>query len=140
MPIRSPSRLGFTLIELMVLITIFTAMLVVAVPPVSSYLRSNELEASADRLAADLHYARSVSIANGRIMRFQGVDGGYTITDPVSGDVLRNHNFGGGCTFDLDVDADFFPWGMADAVVINMSSCAGTRTINVLPTGIVEVP
>lgn len=133
------SRTGFTLIELMVLITLFTALLVVAAPPINKYLISNRLDTSADRLAADLQLARSLAIANGQILRFQADADGYSIVDPSNGTVVREREFGGDCSLDFDVTADFFPWGMAEARVLNMSSSAGTRTINILPTGIVEV-
>jgi type II secretion system protein H len=138
MPRRQIGRHGFTLIELMVMITIFTAMLAVAMPPINNYLRTNQLDTQADRLAADLQFARSVSIATGTVVRFQGTAVGYTLTDPVDGTTLRQHNFDH-CQLDADITADFFPWGMADSRVLNMSSGAGTRTITLLPTGIVEV-
>jgi type II secretory pathway pseudopilin PulG len=133
------SRCGFTLIELMVMITLFTALLVVAAPPINNYLTSNRLDTNADRLAADLQLARSLSIANGQILSFQADATSYRIVDLSSGDVLREREFDGGCALDVDVTANFFPWGMAEARVINMANGSGTRTINLLPTGIVEV-
>jgi len=136
---RNSTRQGFTLIELMVMITVFTAMVTIALPPLNNYLRSNQLDTEADRLAADLQYARSIAIRDSRILRFTGADGNYTLTDAVSGDVIRQRDFDGGCTFALNVTADFYPWGMADAMVISVGSCAGTRNLNLLPTGIVEV-
>jgi type II secretory pathway pseudopilin PulG len=135
----TPPRQGFTLIELMVLITLFTALLVVAAPPINGYLNSNRLEINADRLAADLQYTRSIAIANGQTMRFQATETGYRIVEPGSGSIIRERVFDGGCALSLAVNADFFPWGMAESRVINMANCAGSRTITLLPTGIVEV-
>ena len=66
---RNSTRQGFTLIELMVMITIFTALITISLPPLNNYLRSNQLDTEADRLAADLQYARSIAIRVGESRR-----------------------------------------------------------------------
>lgn len=132
-------RAGFTLIELLVIITLFGMMMSMAVPPFLNYVRSNRLDTNTDRLAADLQLARSLSISNGQILRFTADATGYTITDPVNGRTIRQRQFDGGCALALNATADFFPWGMADATVLDLSNCAGGRRINLLPTGMVEV-
>jgi hypothetical protein len=53
---------------------------------------------------------------------------------------LRTREFSDGMTLDLAQSTDFFPWGMADSVVFILSSRGESRQINVLPTGMVEVP
>ena len=137
--VRHIRRDGFTLVELLVIITLFGMMMTMAVPPFLNYVRSNRLDTNTDRLAADLQLARSLSISNGQILRFVADANGYTITDPVNGRTIRSRQFDGGCTLALNANADFFPWGMADTAVLDLSNCAGGRRINLLPTGLVEV-
>lgn len=132
-------RRGFTMVEMMVVISLIGLMAVVSAPPLFRYIQSNRLQTSTDRMVADMQYARSVAISSGRILRFAATPLGYTLTDPVSGDVLRTKNFDHGLTLDAAVTVDFFPWGMANAAVLNMTNAAGAARIDVLPTGIVEV-
>ena len=136
---RRPDRAGFSLVEMMIIIVIIGILATVAGPPMYRYLQSNRLQTGTDRMVADLQYARSLSIANGDILRFAATAGGYSLTDPVSGTVYRQRNFEHGMQLGMAQTADFFPWGMADATVFNLSNTTGGRQVNLLPTGIVEV-
>lgn len=136
---KTRHRRGFTLVELMVVISLVGLMAAVSAPPLFRYIQSNRLQAGADRIVADMQYARSVSISTGRILRFTATQAGYTLTDPVNGTVLRAKNFEHGVALDAPVTVDFFPWGMANGAVLNLANVAGTARIDLLPTGIVEV-
>ena len=136
---RWPQRRGFTLTEMMVVISLIGLMAVVSAPPLFRYIQSNRLQIGTDRMVADMQYARSRAISSGRILRLTATAAGYTLTDPVSGDVLRSKNFEHGLALDAGATIDFFPWGMASAAVLNMNNAAGATRIDVLPTGIVEV-
>ncbi len=137
MPMRG--RTGFTLVEMMVLVGIFGLVVALAIPNVASYVRSNQLDTSVDRMAADLNLARTMSITNGRIFRLTTTEAGYRLVDTFSGEVLRDRSFDGDVALEAADSAQFFPWGMADAKVFNLSSRVGDRSINLLPTGVVEV-
>jgi len=132
-------RQGFTLVEMMLVITLVGVMAAMAAPPFFRYLASNRLATQADRMVADLQYARSLSVANSQILRFSVTPTGYELTNPVTGTVLRDIDFARGLGADAAVTADFFPWGMADPTVINLSGTIGTKRITVMPTGLVEV-
>ena len=132
-------RAGFTLVEMMVLVGIFGLVVALSIPNVASYVRSNQLDTSVDRMAADLNLARTMSITNGRIFRLTTTEGGYRLVDTISGEVLRNRSFEGDVALDTADSAQFFPWGMAEAKVFNLTSSVGDRSINLLPTGVVEV-
>lgn len=134
-----PNRRGFTLVEMMVIIVIVGLMAAIATPGIFRYVQSNRLQTTVDRMAADMQYARSLSIANGQILRFSVTGAGYRLTDPVSGTVFRDKTFEHGLKLAIDQTADFYPWGMADARVFNISNSTGARQVNLLPTGIVEV-
>jgi len=139
MPRFKCSRQGFNLIELMVVIAIVGVIAGIAAPPIFRYVNSNRLQTNADRLAADLQYARTVSISNATILRFISTPAGYQVTNPLTGDVLREKNFTHGLNLGVSQTSDFYPWGMADPNVFNVSNGNGTITVNLLPTGIVEV-
>jgi prepilin-type N-terminal cleavage/methylation domain-containing protein len=136
---RTVRRQGFTMVEMMIVISLIGLMAAISAPPLFRYIQSNRLQTGTDRMVADMQYARSVAISSGRILRFAATEAGYTLTDPVSGDVLRSKNFEHGMALDAAVTVDFFPWGMANGAVLNISNPAGAARVDVLPTGIVEV-
>ena len=52
---------------------------------------------------------------------------------------IRQRTFGGDISLGAATQADFFPWGAADATILDLGNGCQTRTVNILPTGIVEV-
>lgn len=139
MPRFNCRRQGFTLIELMVVIAIVGVIAGISAPPIFRYVASNRLQTSADRLAADLQYARALSISTSTILRFTSTPAGYQLTDPVSGDVIREKQFSDEMGLGVNQTADFYPWGMADATVFNISNHSDNVVVNLMLTGIVEV-
>nr|MEE4269424.1 GspH/FimT family pseudopilin [Candidatus Krumholzibacteria bacterium] len=138
---RSPGcRSGFSLVEMMIVVLLLGIVASIATPPMVKYLQSSRLQTQADQLAADLQYARSLSIANGVVLQFASTEAGYVLRDPASGRVFKTMNFDGGPQLDMAQDTFFFPWGMADDTTFTMNGHGQSRQIRVLPTGIVEVP
>lgn len=135
-----PGRSGFSLVEMMMVVLLIGIVATVAAPPMFRYLQSSRLQTTADKMTADLQFARSLSIANGVILQFSSTEAGYILRDPSDGSVLRTENFDGGMQLAAAQNTLFFPWGMADATTFTMNGHGQTRLINVLPTGIVEVP
>lgn len=132
------TRQGFSLVESMIVIVLFGIVAAIAAPPMFRYLQSNRLQTNADRLIADLQYARAVSIASGDVMQFNNDNGGYTVTNMTNGNVLRQTNFEHGLGLAANQTTNFYPWGMADSIVLNISNGNDDKQIAVLPTGIVE--
>ncbi len=128
------------MVEIMMVVLLIGILVGITAPPMFRYLASSRLQTASDRMIGDLQYARSMAISNGSILRFSAAVDGYVLADPNTGTVLRNRQFDEGMTLATAQTADFFPWGMADATIFNLSSAGQTRQINVLPTGMVEVP
>lgn len=139
MPRFKCSRQGFNLIELMVVLAIVGVIAGISAPPIFRYINGNRLQTHADRLAADLQYTRTLSISTSTILRFTSTPAGYQVTNPITGDLIREKNFEHGLDLGINQTSDFFPWGMADPNVFNVSNATGTITVNLMPTGIVEV-
>lgn len=130
---------GFTLVEMMVIIGLMGLIAAIAVPSFNGYLRSNEVDTIADRITSDMALARSLSVAEGRIVRFASTTQGYQIIDPVADQVIRDRDFEGSVTLDAEYNIDFFPWGAADSATMNLCNGTTSRAVVVLPTGLSEV-
>lgn len=134
------NKRGFTLVEMMVVVSVFGILVAMSLPAFSSYVRSNRLSTSVNRLAADLQMARSTAIANGSVIQVVTTAGGYRVTDLITGQVIANRAFERGCSVAAADSVRFFPWGLADPAALNVNSCSGgSMTVSILPTGIVEV-
>ena len=129
---------GFTLTEIMIVIMIVGIIAGISAPPLFRYVASNRLQTQTDRLAADLQYARQLAVSTNSTVRFDTTDDGYQVTN-VAGDVIREREFKNGLDLGADHSTNFYPWGMADAEVFNVTNSTGTLTVNLMPTGIVEV-
>ncbi|MEZ4389184.1 MAG: GspH/FimT family pseudopilin [Candidatus Krumholzibacteriia bacterium] len=130
---------GFTLVELMLVISILGLIAAIAVPSFNGYLRANQVDTTADRITSDLALARSLSVSQGRVVRFVGTAAGYQIIDPITFQVIRDRTFEGTVALAADVSVNFFPWGAAEATTMNIGNGSENRAVVVLPTGIAEV-
>ena len=139
MPDKHPNRRGFSMVEIMVILGIVGILATVTAPPIFRYVQSSRLQTSADRMAADMQYARSLSISSSQILRFAAIPTGYKLTNPNTGVVIRETDFPTGMSLALTQTREFYPWGMADTGIFNITNSTGTTQINLLPTGIVEV-
>ena len=130
---------GFSLVEMMVVIGLLGLVAAIAVPSFNGYLRANEVDTIADRMTSDMALARSLSVAQGRVIRFVGDADGYRIVDPISAGVVREREFEGAVMLDAAVSVNFYPWGAADTATMNLSNGTTARNVLVLPTGMSEV-
>ena len=60
---------GFTLLELLVVVSVLTVLMLIAVPSMQSMLTRNHLKAAAQSIAEDLQWTRSEAIKRNRILR-----------------------------------------------------------------------
>ena len=80
-----------------------------------------------------------VASTAGRLRPITSTPAGYQLTNAVTGELIREKNFDHGLYLGNDQTADFYPWGMADPAVFNISNATGDMSVNLMPTGIVEV-
>lgn len=125
--------------EIMMVILLVGILAGVAGPAMYSYLRANQMQTRVDRMVADLQYARALTISTGQVHRFNTTTDSYTLTNMVTGNVVRDVDFEEGAKLDAAQMADFFPWGMANTTTFDLSHCDMERRIRLLPTGMVEV-
>ena len=136
---KVPGRTGFSLVEIMIVLVLVGMLAAMVGPPMYGYLQAQRLQTGADRFVTDLQYARAQAISRGRVMRVVTTVNSYQVSDLTSGAVLRQQNLDQGVVLAIAQQADFYPWGMADNSIFNISNTTGARQVSLLPTGIVEV-
>lgn len=127
----APKLRGFTLIELMVSVTVMAVVLVIAVPNLAGFVRTSKLRSAQSELVAAMQLARSEATK-------RGVSVGVAATASVAG-----NEFGGGWTVWVDDNDDGLVTagetvvraynGFANAVVLKLT--AGTLPVVFKPTG-----
>jgi len=137
---KIPDQAGFTLVEIMMVILLMGLLAGISGPPMFRYLQASQLQTNTDRMVADLQYGRTLAISNGATLRFTATSAGYALTNPITGVTLRGRTFDNGMVLDRDQRIDFFPWGMANTATFKLAYGGQVRQIDVLPTGMVEVP
>jgi type IV fimbrial biogenesis protein FimT len=78
MPIRqaTPVRHGFTLVELLITVTIGAVLMALAVPSMQGFIARKRLEGAATELVTDLRYMRAAQLERGRPVRIR-----FSVTD-----------------------------------------------------------
>ena len=91
---------GFTLIELMTVITIMTLLVMVAVPNMRSLIANQRAQSAAYDLISDLALARSEAVKRNKDVALNpaaGWTGGWTVKTVATGEVVGQRNpLGGG--------------------------------------------
>lgn len=81
MKLGTRAEKGFTLLELMVALTVASVLVVIAVPSFRDLLRRNQVSSASNALLADLSYARSEAITRGSIVSICPTSDGSTCAD-----------------------------------------------------------
>lgn len=130
---------GYTLAEMMIVVSVIGILTAIAVPAFTGYLRHTRLDGCRNQLVSDIYYARSLAIAQRKTFAIRFTDSQYQIVDTTNGSVVRTTNAAPGVTFAASANPNFYAWGLSDASNITVSSgVGGTRTVDVLPTGSVD--
>ncbi len=153
-------KTGFTMIELMIVVVIIGIAAAMAVPMVSS-AASFQIRSAGNIVAADLEYAKSLSISRGRSYRvvFDPATESYQIQDPngaaiappgrksptrfgpgsqLNNVLISSANFGGAQTVTFDYLGS--PQGLSAQGVVTLQAGNHTKTVTVEPiTGFISV-
>lgn len=138
-PLKVPtwSCQGFSIIEILVAISILSLLLVIAATTLSELAPKFELDNTVRSVAMALNQARNQAITRGRLVNVTFGSHSYAITDATDGDaVLAMDELSTLAVVAAEDSVSFTPLGMSTAeVFITVSNASHSRTVKVGITG-----
>jgi type IV fimbrial biogenesis protein FimT len=128
-------RNGFTLVELMVVLTIFGLIVAVAVPGGSRLLRSSRLVGAENTLVGDLRYARSLASTRRTNIQVVFSSSGYMVVQTAPADTIVRRSCPTGVTNSATVNPTFYPWGLTTASTITVTNSGGSKVLTLSANG-----
>lgn len=140
-PMRpSSSQRGFSLVELMIAITILGIALAVAVPNFRSSFDRARFDRASSEIQSDIRLAVSTAKLNGRAVRFDFNSSGYTLVDAAdTTQVYRSRNYGSDFSVTANRNPIVFPWGQVQPTQVQVTSHDHDQALQILPTGRIQV-
>jgi prepilin-type N-terminal cleavage/methylation domain-containing protein len=132
------STWGFTLIEIMVVVSLLGLIAGLTIPSFAQYLQRQKVVGARNELMADIQYARSLAIARRQTFQIDFEQTQYDIIIPGPNTIIRTKTAPGGVQFNADTDPNFYPWGLSDACNVAVNSPLLTSNVTLLPNGTVD--
>lgn len=120
---------GFSFIEISWVMVCMGIILAIAVPSFTKYLRSSRLVGTSNELLTDMHYARSLAVSKRQTYQIEFDADEYRIIEVSSGEIIRQRTLPQGLSFAASDDPNFYAWGLADPVNVDINGSAGTKTV-----------
>ena len=127
---------GFTLLELIIIVGILGVIMLVALPPMSRFIRSNRLAGSTNTVAGDLRYARSLASTQRRNYEFRSTATGYSIVSVTPASTVLTRSLQPGVQFTAVSDtAHFDAFGPTKSKVFTLQKDGHSRVVSMNATG-----
>jgi prepilin-type N-terminal cleavage/methylation domain-containing protein len=135
MRIHSGERNGFSLLELMVVLTLTGLLIAIAIPTITTYMRTARLSGASNTLEADLHFAHAHANAERKTFQILFSAGSYVVkrVSPAATILTREMPKGVACA--ASDTATFYAWGLSDPVMIRMADASHADTLRVAANG-----
>jgi type IV fimbrial biogenesis protein FimT len=126
---------GFSLVELMVVISLLGLLIAIGVPSILGFMRSTRLAGAETMLEADFHYARAVANSQRRTCQVRFSGDSYVVVQIAANDTLLRRTMPRGVACAATDTATFYAWGLTDPVTVTMSDADKTRILNLSTNG-----
>lgn len=131
---------GFSLVEIMVTLSIMGIVLAIAVPGFRSSMTRAQFDRATTELQSDLRLAVSTAKSTGRAVLFDFRADGYRLVDATDTTrVYRSRELASGIRLNASGSPLVFPWGMVQPANISVTGPHDDKDYQILPTGRLEL-
>jgi prepilin-type N-terminal cleavage/methylation domain-containing protein len=142
---RLRQRIGFSLIELLIVMTIVGLLLGIAVPRIGTQVNSDRANRSASAIMGMLDEASQLAARRRAPVTVKYVSGTLTVADRATGTAIRSRSFGptsdlrGTVTFSPSAGIEIFPNGRANAALtVTVTGGSASASVTRSATGILR--
>jgi len=132
---RTMKKQGFTLIEVMIVVSIIGLLMTLTIPPFSRFLDSNRLRGASNDLIGDIHFTRSLATVKRRTYRIEFQQNRYLIIEDSTDDVVKTRMMPRGFVIVASTDPRFFAWGLAETSNFKISKGAKVKDLVLTSNG-----
>jgi prepilin-type N-terminal cleavage/methylation domain-containing protein len=129
---RAPNDRGFTLLELMIVITVMGLVLAMVVPATGKLAATHQFVGARNMLMGDMQLARTMASAQGRTYELRRSTSGYSLVCLAPSSTVLQRRLPSRVAFAAADSTTFFAWGLTEPAVIVLRS--GTRAATVRMT------
>ncbi len=126
---------GFTLIEMLVIISVLGTIMAFAAPPMSRFMRTNRITGATNTLAGDLRYARSLASSQRRTYEFRVAPTSYSIVCVSPARTILTRTLDHGVHFAARDTMTFFAYGLTESATLTLQKDDCSRIVRMNATG-----
>ena len=129
------SEKGFSLLEMVFVVVVAGILMAAVIPGFRHFLGTQRLAGATNELVGDLHYARSLAVKKRRAFHIEFSADEYKIVETATAEVIRTRTLPNGYTFTASADPNFYPWGLTDAINVQIAHGGSTRNLTLSANG-----
>jgi len=115
---------GFSLVELMIVLIVAGILVAITVPTIVGFQHSAQLSGTANTLASDMRYARSLASSQGTTYQITFAPTSYAVARVSPLTPVRTRALPRGIKCTVSNNASFYPWGLAAATTVTLADTA----------------
>ncbi len=132
---RGRCNRGFTLLELMVVVTVIGIVAAMSVPAIMGYTNSSRLAGAMHTLVNDIHLARSLASSQRRTYVLRRSGSGYSLASVSPNATVLSRAMPSGISFTAADSSTFFAWGLTQPATITLQHRGKTRRVWMTASG-----
>lgn len=126
---------GFTLSELMIVVSIFGLLVAIGITSATGYMKSSRLIGATNTLIADLYFTRSLATSQQKVYQIAFSGNEYKIFRVSPADTVRTREMPDGVACAASDTATFYGWGLTEPVSITLNGSSTTKTVQLSVNG-----
>jgi type IV fimbrial biogenesis protein FimT len=129
---------GFSLVELVIVLSILGLLIAIGVPSVMSYMRTSRRVGAAQSLEGDFRYAHVVATTKQKTCIVVFASDHYDVKQVSPATTLLTRTMPRGVSCASTDTATFYAWGLTDPVTVTLSDQHDTSTVRLSSNGRIQ--